>query len=202
MAPALASQFVGDLYVELVKTFDLKRHTCNNLAVEEVIGAARIYKNGDGLLFKESSNFHRLRVGVTGQRVHYMVGRLGLFLRGFIFEFEVFFKWYGILILYWFDHEEPMVADICRKMAAKRSESEGSSDDGGRRGQQQRRLWLHCDFVAASGISCSKGAAAIGGRWAVVCTAIAEEGSSGMEREMAAVVFNLLLAAIKIVGSE
>ncbi|RWW06039.1 hypothetical protein GW17_00030661 [Ensete ventricosum] len=94
------------------------------------------------------------------------------------------------------------VADICRKMAAKRSESEASNDDGGRRGQQQRRLWLRCDFVAASGISCSKGAAAIGGRWAAVCTAIAEEGSSGMEREMAAVVFNLLLAAIKIVGSE
>ncbi|RWV82510.1 hypothetical protein GW17_00055987 [Ensete ventricosum] len=71
------------------------------------------------------------------------------------------------------------VADICRKMAAKRSESEGSSDDGGRRGQQQCRLRLHCDFVAASGIGCSKGAAAIGERWAAVCTAVAEEGSSG-----------------------
>ncbi|RWW43515.1 hypothetical protein BHE74_00050812 [Ensete ventricosum] len=70
------------------------------------------------------------------------------------------------------------VADICRKMAAKRSESEGSSDDGGRRGQQQCRLRLHCDFVAASGIGCSKGAAAIGERWAAVCTAVAEEGSS------------------------
>ncbi|RWV94884.1 hypothetical protein BHE74_00042846 [Ensete ventricosum] len=33
-------------------------------------------------------------------------------------------------------------------------------------------------------------------------TAVAEEGSNGMEREMATVVFNLLLAAIKIVGSE
>ncbi|RWW04946.1 hypothetical protein GW17_00031806 [Ensete ventricosum] len=76
------------------------------------------------------------------------------------------------------------------KMAVKRSESEGSSDDGGRRGQQQRRLWLLCNFVAAGGVGCSKGAA------------IAEEGSSGMERETAAVVFNLLLPAIKIVGSE
>ncbi|RWW08137.1 hypothetical protein GW17_00028447 [Ensete ventricosum] len=83
-----------DLYVELVATFDLKRHTCNNLAVEEVISAARIYKNGDGLLFKESSNFHRLQVGVTGQHVHCIIGRLGLFLCGFIFEFEVFFRWY------------------------------------------------------------------------------------------------------------
>ncbi|RRT44023.1 hypothetical protein B296_00015163 [Ensete ventricosum] len=72
-------------------------------------------------------------------------------------------------------------------MAAKRSESEGSSDDGGRRGQQQRWLRLRYDFVAASGVSCSKGAAAIGGRWAAVCTAVAEEGSSGLEREMAAV---------------
>ncbi|RWV88361.1 hypothetical protein GW17_00049557, partial [Ensete ventricosum] len=94
------------------------------------------------------------------------------------------------------------VADIYRKMAAKRSESEGSSDDGGRRGRQQRRLRLRCDFMAASGIGCSKGATTIGGRWAAVCMAIAEEGSSGIEREMAAVVFNLLLAAIKIVGSE
>ncbi|RRT56306.1 hypothetical protein B296_00034155, partial [Ensete ventricosum] len=54
------------------------------------------------------------------------------------------------------------VADICRKMVAKRSESEGSSDGGGRRGQQQRRL--RCDFVTAGGVNCSKGAAAIGGR--------------------------------------
>ncbi|RZR75909.1 hypothetical protein BHM03_00000492 [Ensete ventricosum] len=94
------------------------------------------------------------------------------------------------------------VADIYRKMAAKRSESEGSSDDGGRRGRQQRRLRLRCDFMAASGIGCSKGATTIGGRWAAVCMAIAEEGSSGIEREMVAVVFNLLLAVIKIIGSE
>ncbi|RWV84338.1 hypothetical protein GW17_00053955 [Ensete ventricosum] len=32
--------------------------------------------------------------------------------------------------------------------------------------------------------------------------AIVEEGSSSMEREIAAVVFNLLMVAIKIVGSE
>ncbi|RZS11436.1 hypothetical protein BHM03_00042767 [Ensete ventricosum] len=57
------------------------------------------------------------------------------------------------------------MADINRKMAAKRSETEGSSDDGGRRGQQQCWLRLRCDLVAAGGIECSKGAAAIGGRW-------------------------------------
>ncbi|RWW42588.1 hypothetical protein BHE74_00051853 [Ensete ventricosum] len=44
-------------------------------------------------------------------------------------------------------------------MAAK-----GSSDSGGRRGQQQRWLRLCCDYVATSGVDCSKGAAAIGGR--------------------------------------
>ncbi|RZR80586.1 hypothetical protein BHM03_00006640 [Ensete ventricosum] len=44
-------------------------------------------------------------------------------------------------------------------MAAK-----GSSNSGGRRGQQQRRLRLHYDFVAASGVGCSKGAAVIEGR--------------------------------------
>ncbi|RZS11122.1 hypothetical protein BHM03_00042444 [Ensete ventricosum] len=98
---------VGDLYIELVATFDLKHYTCSNLVVEEVICAAHIYENGDGLLLKESSNFHCLRVGVAGQRMHWRVGRLGLFLRSFIFEFKVFFRWFGILILYWFDHEEP-----------------------------------------------------------------------------------------------
>ncbi|RWV80322.1 hypothetical protein GW17_00058430 [Ensete ventricosum] len=50
-------------------------------------------------------------------------------------------------------------------MAVKRSKSDGSSDGRGRRGQQQCRLRLRCDFVAASGVSCNKGVAAIGGRW-------------------------------------
>ncbi|RZS10631.1 hypothetical protein BHM03_00041919 [Ensete ventricosum] len=57
------------------------------------------------------------------------------------------------------------VGDICRKMAAERSKSGGSSDRGGRRGQQQCRLRLRCDFVATGGVGCSKGAAAIRGRW-------------------------------------
>ncbi|RRT43603.1 hypothetical protein B296_00045966 [Ensete ventricosum] len=74
-----------------------------------------------------------------------------------------------------------IVTDIYRKMVAKRSESKGSNDDGGQREQQQCRLRLCCDFVAASGVGCSKGAAAIGGRWAAVCTIVSEEGSSGME---------------------
>ncbi|RWW01602.1 hypothetical protein GW17_00035343 [Ensete ventricosum] len=47
---------------------------------------------------------------------------------------------------------------------AKRSKLEGSSDGGGRREQQQCRLRLRCDFVAAGGVDCSKGVAAIGGR--------------------------------------
>ncbi|RRT67658.1 hypothetical protein BHE74_00013049 [Ensete ventricosum] len=37
-------------------------------------------------------------------------------------------------------------------MAAERSKSGGSSDGGGRRGQQQCRLRLRCDFVAAGGV--------------------------------------------------
>ncbi|RRT74884.1 hypothetical protein B296_00008376 [Ensete ventricosum] len=106
---AIEDSAVGDLYVELVATFDLKRHTCNNLAVEEFICVALIDENGDRLLFKKSSNFHRLRVGVVGQRVHCVVGRLGLFLRGFIFGFEAFFKWFAVLILYWFNHDEPVL---------------------------------------------------------------------------------------------
>ncbi|RWW60693.1 hypothetical protein BHE74_00032291 [Ensete ventricosum] len=104
---AIEDWAVGDLFIELVATFDLKHHTCSNLAIEKVIDAAYIYKNGNGLLFKESSNIHRLRFGVTGQCVHCIVSRLGLFLHGFIVEFKVFFRWYGVLILYWFDDEEP-----------------------------------------------------------------------------------------------
>ncbi|RZS25511.1 hypothetical protein BHM03_00058718 [Ensete ventricosum] len=104
---AIEDSIVGDLYVELVTTFDLKHHTCNNLAVEEVIGATHIYKNGDVLLFKESSNFHHLWVGVAGQRVLCIVSRLGLFLRGFIFGFEALFRLVVVLILYWSNHEEP-----------------------------------------------------------------------------------------------
>ncbi|RZS23164.1 hypothetical protein BHM03_00056040 [Ensete ventricosum] len=50
-------------------------------------------------------------------------------------------------------------------MVANRSESEGSSDGGGRRGQQRHQLRLRCDFVATSGVGCSKGAATIVGRW-------------------------------------
>ncbi|RWV79232.1 hypothetical protein GW17_00059671, partial [Ensete ventricosum] len=83
---AIEDSAIDDLYVELVATFDLKLHTCSNLVVEKVIGATRNYKNDDALLFKESSNSHRLRVRVTDQRVHYIIGKLGLFLRGFIIE--------------------------------------------------------------------------------------------------------------------
>ncbi|RWW37373.1 hypothetical protein BHE74_00057527, partial [Ensete ventricosum] len=97
---------VSDLYVELVATFDLKRHTCSDLAIKKVICATRIDENGDGLLFKKSSNFHCLRVGVVGQRVHCVVDRLGLFLHGFIFGFNAFFRWVTVLILYWFNHEK------------------------------------------------------------------------------------------------
>ncbi|RWV98512.1 hypothetical protein BHE74_00014197 [Ensete ventricosum] len=62
---AIEDSIVGDLYVELAATLNLKHHKCSNLIVEKVIGAARIYKNDNELLLKESSNFHHLRVGVT-----------------------------------------------------------------------------------------------------------------------------------------
>ncbi|RWW47528.1 hypothetical protein BHE74_00046473 [Ensete ventricosum] len=81
-------------------------------------------------------------------------------------------------------------------MAAK-----GSSDGGGRRGQQQRQLQLRCDFVATSGVDCNKGAATIGGRRGSDVHGCCGGGQQCMEREMAAVVFNLL-AAIKIVGCD
>ncbi|RWW52739.1 hypothetical protein BHE74_00040829 [Ensete ventricosum] len=39
--------------------------------------------------------------------MHCVVGRLGLFLYGFLFRFEAFFRWFVVLILHWFNHEEP-----------------------------------------------------------------------------------------------
>ncbi|RRT40396.1 hypothetical protein B296_00042393 [Ensete ventricosum] len=78
------------------------------------------------------------------------------------------------------------VTDIYWKMAAKGSESGGSSDGGGRNGQQRCRLRLRCDFVAACGVGCSKGTTAIGEDGAAECTTVAEEVSDDMERETAA----------------
>ncbi|RZS29103.1 hypothetical protein BHM03_00062785, partial [Ensete ventricosum] len=49
----------------------------------------------------------RRRGLVAGQCMHCVVGRLGLFLYGFLFGFEAFFKWFVVLILHWFNHEEP-----------------------------------------------------------------------------------------------
>ncbi|RZS24158.1 hypothetical protein BHM03_00057194 [Ensete ventricosum] len=89
---AIEDLAVGDLYVELVATFNLKRQMCSNLTVEEVIYAAYVDENGDGLLFQKSSNFHRQWVGVAGQCVHRVVDRLGLFLYGFFFRFKGFFR--------------------------------------------------------------------------------------------------------------
>ncbi|RRT72033.1 hypothetical protein B296_00006698 [Ensete ventricosum] len=86
---AIEDSTVSDLYVKLVATFNLKHYMCSNLAVKEVICATRIDENGDGLLFKKSSNFHHLWVGVAGQRVCCVVGQLGLFLCGFIFSFSL-----------------------------------------------------------------------------------------------------------------
>ncbi|RRT32892.1 hypothetical protein B296_00055945, partial [Ensete ventricosum] len=97
------------------------------------------------------------------------------------------------------------VADICRKMAAKRSESKGSSDSGGRKGQQRSQLRLRCDFVAADGVGCSKGAAVIGGRRGSDVHGCCGGGQQRLQRKIVAGSFlpqGLLLAVIKEDGSE
>ncbi|RWW42799.1 hypothetical protein BHE74_00051613 [Ensete ventricosum] len=104
---AIEDSTVSDLYIKLIATFDLKHHMCNDLTIEEIIYAACIDENGDRLQFKKSSNFHRLQIGVAGQPVHCVVDRLGLFLHGFIFGFNALFRWFNVLILYWFNYEEP-----------------------------------------------------------------------------------------------
>ncbi|RRT46916.1 hypothetical protein B296_00040660 [Ensete ventricosum] len=95
-----------------------------------------------------------------------------------------------------------MIEPVDQKMVAKRSELEGNSDDGGRIGQQQCWLQLRCNFVAAGGIGCNNGATTIEEDGATMYMTNAEKDNSGMERETAAIMFNLLLVAIKIVGSE
>ncbi|RRT82226.1 hypothetical protein B296_00006404 [Ensete ventricosum] len=84
---ALKNSTVGDLSIELIATFDLKCHTCSNLAIKEVICAARIYENGDGLLLEKSSYFHRLRVRVEGVEGFGIAGRgATLVLRASLFK--------------------------------------------------------------------------------------------------------------------
>ncbi|RWW51076.1 hypothetical protein BHE74_00042612 [Ensete ventricosum] len=39
--------------------------------------------------------------------MHSVVGRLGLFLHGFLFGFKAFLRWFAVLIFHWFNHEEP-----------------------------------------------------------------------------------------------
>ncbi|RWW20851.1 hypothetical protein GW17_00015019 [Ensete ventricosum] len=92
-------------------------------------------------------------------------------------------------------------------MVAKRSELEGSSDGGGRRGQQQRRLRLRlrCDFVTAGGVSCSKGATAIGGRQGSDVHDCCGGGQQRLQRKIVVGSFlpqGSLLAAIKEDGSK
>ncbi|RZS21196.1 hypothetical protein BHM03_00053803 [Ensete ventricosum] len=48
-----------------------------------------------------------------------IVRRLWLFLHGSLFRFKAFFRWFPVLILHWFNHEEPtlfaaMFAALCR----------------------------------------------------------------------------------------
>ncbi|RRT64000.1 hypothetical protein B296_00022393 [Ensete ventricosum] len=87
-------------------------------------------------------------------------------------------------------------------MAVERSESGGSSDGGGRRGQQQCRLQLRYDFVAAGGVGCSKGAATIGGRRGSGVHDCCGGGQRRYSVRPLLVMFTSMLAAIKIVGSE
>ncbi|RZS28132.1 hypothetical protein BHM03_00061690, partial [Ensete ventricosum] len=71
-------------------------------------------------------------------------------------------------------------------------------------------MWMpfSCFFLRSwaavndSNVGTAEAMAVIGEDGATMYTAVVEEGSSGMERETAAIVFNLLLAAIKIVGSK
>ncbi|RZS08348.1 hypothetical protein BHM03_00039303 [Ensete ventricosum] len=105
----------------------------------------------------------------------------------------------------WLPYVCTAVADICRKMAAKRSESKGSSDSGGRKGQQRSQLRLQCDFVAADGVGCSKGAAVIGGRRGSDVHGCCGGGQQRLQRKIVAGSFlpqGLLLAVIKEDGSE
>ncbi|RWW40604.1 hypothetical protein BHE74_00053966 [Ensete ventricosum] len=45
---------------------DMQDHLNSNLAIHEVINTSGVNENGDWLLFKKSSHFHRLRVRMVG----------------------------------------------------------------------------------------------------------------------------------------
>ncbi|RWV78129.1 hypothetical protein GW17_00060952 [Ensete ventricosum] len=64
--------------------------------------------------------------------MHCVVGQLGLFLYDFLFEFEAFFRWFIVLILHWFNHEESAL--LTAMFAAPRG-SDGSR--GGNRPQYE-----------------------------------------------------------------
>ncbi|RWV88195.1 hypothetical protein GW17_00049741 [Ensete ventricosum] len=51
--------------------------------------------------------------------LHCIFGQLGLFLRSFIFEFEVFFRWFDVLILFWYDHEESSLFAVMFSVVGK-----------------------------------------------------------------------------------
>ncbi|RZS14095.1 hypothetical protein BHM03_00045775, partial [Ensete ventricosum] len=152
---AIEDSAIGDLYVELVTTFNLKRHSCSDLAVEEVICAAHIDENDDRLLFKKSSNFHLLRVGVVGQHVHCVVGRLGLFPHSFIFRAYVV----DVVEL---DRNEIVGVD-------KQGIATVGSDEGYSRGQrcsyvageavikEEVRLWLRLRLLRRKAATTSRG---------------------------------------------
>ncbi|RZR92103.1 hypothetical protein BHM03_00020352 [Ensete ventricosum] len=69
--------------------------------------------------------------------MHCVVGRLGLFLYGFLFGFEAFFRWFVVLILHWFNHEESTL--LTAMFAAPRGSAHGAVD---RRGGRPLAEWL------------------------------------------------------------
>ncbi|RZS04767.1 hypothetical protein BHM03_00035146, partial [Ensete ventricosum] len=83
--------------------------------------------------------------------------------------------------------------DMSWKVAAMADEEEGSSNVGYGCGATS---WLQVASIAARVQLQSEEDGA------TMYTAIAEEGSSSMDRETTTVVFNLMLGVIKIVGSE
>ncbi|RWV79844.1 hypothetical protein GW17_00058963, partial [Ensete ventricosum] len=92
---------------------------------------SRIFKFG----FFSGRNHQR--VGIAGQCVLCVVGRLGFSLHGFFFRFKGFFRCFIVLILHWFNHEE--LALFAVMFAAPRGL------DGSRGGSWPRHGWSRSD---------------------------------------------------------
>ncbi|RRT65497.1 hypothetical protein B296_00007012 [Ensete ventricosum] len=79
--------------------------------------------------------------------MHCVVGRLGLFLYGFIFRFEAFFRWFTVLILYWFNHEKSALFLSSTGVRQKKTKTRRKIIGGSRKACRERCSGISLEFA-------------------------------------------------------